>query len=88
MLFMPWRWSRWTWCSIVPMLMIAYFLSAIPVERIVRQKINYRLVPLVKTFYCPVRVCVKRSTGLRRVLDHENAIMNRILGPEFICAQY
>src|SRR5262249_55053160 len=88
MLITPWHWGRRAWILAVPLLLVAYFLSAIPVERIVRQKINYRLVPHVKRFYSPVRVCVRRSSALRRVLDRENAVLERILVPELICAQY
>jgi predicted lysophospholipase L1 biosynthesis ABC-type transport system permease subunit len=85
LLLMPWRWGRWTrWmiCTMVIAVSPLYFLSAVPVTRVLRQKYQaYRIAAIADKAYRPVWMC-RRWQPATNIIVWEERMMDRFLGQE------
>jgi hypothetical protein len=81
--FMPWRWRRWTWALLLPLTLLAYFLSAVPMLRLTSYfakngnlKSDY---PYVRLAYRPVWMIDANCKPVKAVVDWEDGLMDNIL---------
>ena len=79
---MPWRWWRWVWFAVVPLGLAMYFLSAVPVERWIQQKLRLPrgMITTVRTIYEPAYLLSEHSDTAAAVTDWEHRLMNQLLG--------
>jgi hypothetical protein len=88
-LFRPWNWSRWFWAAILIAIPPIYFLSAVPVERIlIRSSLPPFVQQSVHQVFVPVWHWAHRSKKVARFLAWENGHFNRITGVEFQIGRY
>ena len=54
--FMPWTWNRWSWAILLPFVLLAYFLSAVPVLRVAHQGrlLDREIFQLISKAYLPI----------------------------------
>lgn len=81
--FAPWKWNRWTWIVVLPLAIVAYFLSAVPILHLVirnRSTIDPVLSDAAVVFYQPVWNCGNHIAPAKVILDWEHQAMFAALG--------
>lgn len=83
-LFAIWRWPRWTWAVIVPMLASLYVLSAVPVVRALRHtNLSANTIEsLVHTVYFPLVIADRQIPACRDFFMWQDRMLDRFLGTD------
>jgi hypothetical protein len=78
-----WRWPKWTWVVVVPLMLVSYFVS-VPIVFYVA-KITFNNQPwvleiLLQTYFVPARWCEAHSDFIGDFFDLELEILIGIFG--------
>jgi hypothetical protein len=89
-IFAVWCWPRWVWYVIVPMMLMAYFLSPEPIGWLLFYcQIHHpnnslkHVVLVVDTFYFPADWIAERNSTLSAIYQWELEMMNWLFDEQF-----
>lgn len=77
-LLKPWKWSRSTWAAVVPIMLVVYFLSAVPVMKIAVAGGMLRypaVISVITVVYSPVWWCTENSAAVDAILGREQELV-------------
>lgn len=80
--FQFWRWRFRTWALVLPITLVVYVLSAVPVTFCAHKLVHNRPVQMVLCIpFLPVFACANHSSGLAAVMQWEFKTMAVVFGP-------